>query len=420
MVNKFSVFERAIAQRLGSLPQIKRVLKREYQYLNYFFYRKPYNYKSTYKLNEISCGEKETFFGYYDKSPESKNGNFIIFHQSLIPTNDKPNNLQPIQIFLRDLVQDKEVLVGESKTYNWQQGAKLQWISDNKFIFNFYDSFSNSYKSRILDTTKRENVTIINSPIYDCYEDLFGLSLNFNRLAQLRPDYGYTNIIEEIDYTNNKEDGIYYVDLQNNTSRLLLSFEQIIGVSFLANMKNARHKINHIMISPDGKQFIFIHRWFLPSGKRIDRLLISEIRGNNLRIISDSSMVSHCCWYDNNIVFGYLRDSSYGDSFYRINTKNLSIELISEKLIGMGDGHLSILNNKMVFDSYPDRSRMKHLYIYNLIENSVTQIGEFLEPLKYFGETRCDLHPRWSYNGNRVYFDSTHTGERKLYSVILS
>ena len=71
----------------------------------------------------------------------------------------------------------------------------------------------------------------------------------------------------------------------------------------------------------------------------------------------------------------------------------------------------------MVFDSYPDRSRMKHLYLYNLDKDNVQKIGEFLEPIGYFGETRCDLHPKWNNDGNKIFIDSIHEGKRKLYQI---
>ncbi len=68
----------------------------------------------------------------------------------------------------------------------------------------------------------------------------------------------------------------------------------------------------------------------------------------------------------------------------------------------------------MAFDTYQDRARMKSLFGYNMLTSEFKKYGEFFEPIQYNGETRCDLHPRWSTDGKTVTIDSTHSGKRKL------
>ena len=130
-------------------------------------------------------------------------------------------------------------------------------------------------------------------------------------------------------------------------------------------------------------------------------------------------MVSHCCWNGNNEIIGYLKDNSYGANYYKIDLISGIRKLLSKKLLKFGDGHPSVFNNKMIFDSYPDRARMKHLFIYDINKDTIQEIGQFYESIKYFGETRCDLHPKWNYKGNKIFIDSVHEGKRKLYEIKL-
>lgn len=415
-MSSFSRSERLVAQVLSYAPGIKNIIKRSYQFANYMLKRKSYRFQSVAPITAFIADNNETFFGYYDKSPENSTGDFAIYQQCSYSTSNKPSAKHPVQIVVKDLRNQSEEVIGESFAYNWQQGTKLQWLTKEKFIYNFFDAADRRYKSRIYNAYTKKEEAIINLPVYDCVKDV-ALTVNFNRLAQLRPDYGYRNIAEKIDFSDNTNDGIYRVNLSDNTSTLILSIKEVMDIKPLPSMKGAKHKINHIMISPNGQQFMFMHRWIIPGGKRVDRLLVSDMSGNNIKVLVDEGMVSHCCWNGNDTIIGFFRHHTHGNSFYTIDVTHNSIKILSNKLAQFGDGHPSVCKDKMVFDSYPDRSRMKHLFIYDLRTDEVQDIGQFLEPLKYFGETRCDLHPKLTQSGDGIYIDSVHQGKRQLYKL---
>ena len=60
----------------------------------------------------------------------------------------------------------------------------------------------------------------------------------------------------------------------------------------------AIHKVNHLMLSPNGKRFMVLYRWF--NGKRkYTRLITADISGKDMYLLSDEDMVSHCFWKNN-------------------------------------------------------------------------------------------------------------------------
>lgn len=413
---QFSKSERYLARMASNFPWLKNKLKIAYQTINYVLFKKDYPFKSIYELETIDS-KGETFFGYYDKSPISSDNRYIIFHESNYSTSKIPDANKPISVCLYDLT-IKEVIYKKSvNSYNWQQGARLQWLTNNQFIFNNHDD-TNGYHSTIVEIDKNREINerIITVPIYDCFNETFALTLNFERLNELRPDYGYRNHDVNSPLNGYEVDGVFEVNLALNNCKLLISLERIINVeSSIEISKAQKHKVNHIMISPKGTQFIFLHRYFI-GDKRYDRLMLYDFPTDSIKILASHDMVSHCCWMDENTIVGYLRDFEQGDEYYQIDTRTCKRHKLGNGIIDkFGDGHPSVLNNELLFDTYPNKARMKTLFVYNLDTNHLEELGEFYESLKYNLQTRCDLHPRFSKDGQRIFFDSVHTGRRQLF-----
>ena len=416
-MSQYSGLERKIAFMLTKFPAVKLAIKKIYQKLNYIRYKKNYSFKSDYKLTKLTYQDKESFFGYYDKSPINKTNEYIIFQTSNISTKKMPDANVAVDLILYDVKNNSYEVIDKSYAYNWQQGTKLMWLNEKKFIYNSYDKDKNIYISKIYNTQAKE-FDIIDFPIYDCFEDKFSISLNFDRLNIGRADYSYNNRKVEINWDNNSDDGLYLINFEDNSSKLIITLETIIKLNYKDSMNNAKHKFNHIMISPNGKKMMFMHRWFTPENRRYDTLYISNTDGSDIKIISDDDMVSHCYWYDDENIFAYLRDKNMGDKYYLIDIKTAKKTIVGSGLIDkFGDGHPSINNKKILFDTYPDKSRMKSLYLYDIEEDKLKKIGEFFESFDFYSETRCDLHPRFSYDGRKVFFDSVHSGKRQLYMM---
>ena len=226
-MSNYSNLEKGVSILMSKFPKFKKFIKIAYQSLNWLLYKKNYLYKSEYNIIEIDNTNKSSFFGYYDKSPENESGNKIIYHRTNLNTKNKPSPNHSIEIVLKCLESDTISLIDKTYSYNWQQGSKMMWLSNDKFIYNVYSKALNKYQSKIYNIKKKE-FKIIDWPIYDCYNDEYALCLNFNKLRDLRPDYGYRNLNEYPDYNDYSNDGIYKVSLKNNSCSLLISIQELI------------------------------------------------------------------------------------------------------------------------------------------------------------------------------------------------
>jgi hypothetical protein len=80
----------------------------------------------------------------------------------------------------------------------------------------------------------------------------YALSLNFSRLAILRPDYGYANLIKNgsgIDIYDLLNDGVFFCDLKQNKKELIITLDTLSQFGFSNPPKNAINKVNPIMRS---------------------------------------------------------------------------------------------------------------------------------------------------------------------------
>lgn len=415
---QFSKKERLIASILSATPGLKRKVKTVYTILNSWIYRTGYSEKIlSGKISGIHIPfgqEKESFFGYYDKSPENGLG-LVVAHIPSVATTNKPSKRAPIEIAIVD-ASGKHKIIDKSFSYAWQQGCRSQWMTDDLLIYNVFEE--GFYKAKVYSIKEDYVIKTFDYPVQDSFADNFFLSINYQRLIAVAPDYGYRNLpqLSEEEMKSVENDGIWKVDVKTGESELLISLKDIVNCNHKNLFDECVHIANHVMINPSGKGFIFIHRYY--QGKRkFDRLMCYD--GRNLKELVAEGMVSHCCWYDEQTVFGYLR---YGgkDGFYfcDVNT-GMFTECSELTSLNSGDGHPTCYGSKIVVDTYPDKSRMQHLYLYDHQTKAVEELLQVYQSVKYMYETRCDMHPRFSSNGKRIYFDSVYKGLRQLCYVDL-
>ncbi|MFW7378381.1 MAG: hypothetical protein ACOH5I_06225 [Oligoflexus sp.] len=404
-------------ERLGSLPKLKSHLKFGYRLIgsiasNAIFRPK---FSSGYEIQKFGKEEVETFFGYYDKSPLNYSESKVLYHRIKTGTWKKPQPNMPIEIVVEDFNNGRELMSIKSQAYNWQQGSRTHWLDNKTFIFNDFDSTTNSYVSKIvcLDTGKE---TRIDRPIYETSGTNIGLSLDFRLLMRYNPDYGYSNL-PFTDYIPDDDYLIHKVNLSNGHSHGIIPTKKVR--SFLLdnhpNYKGQQIWVNHIMASPNGSRFIFTAR-FEYNNRRIDSLFSYSFDQDSLSHHPTGSIVSHYSWLNNESIIVYMKSCKGDRSFFKYNLSKDLYEKID--LPGMTkDGHPSTLGNMIVIDSYPSFGGFKNLYLLNISTLQASKLGRFYERLRYFGSCRCDLHPRFSMSGKFIFFDSVHQGNRKLYSL---
>jgi hypothetical protein len=377
-------------------------------------------------VRAITRGPQFHWFGYYDKLQFDPTGRFVLSNQVDFE-HRSPKAEDVIQVGMIDL-QDKDrwIELGQARAWNWQQGCMLQWLPGSKEEVIWNDRVDNQFVSHVMNVRTRQKRTLP-GPVYTISPDgKWAVSPDFRRLNQTRPGYGYAGISDPFEsQLAPSRAGIWRMDLRNGKQQLLISFEQATKVPNLHSMwePSAKHWFNHLLYSPDGGRFIFLHRWRGPKqGASFGtRMFTANRDGKDLYVLDPHGGTSHFIWRDRTHVLAWARHPSHGDKFYLYEDKTENVEVVGKDVMTV-NGHCTYLpGNKWILnDTYPQKDGKQHLYIYEVASAKRVELGAFPSDPPYRGEVRCDLHPRFSPDGTKVCIDSSHESGRQIYLVDLA
>ena len=308
--------------------------------------------------------EVEGLSGYYDKKVLCDFSGQLVIGRS---------HSDQFDIFLVDLRTGKETFLTSSTAWNYQQGAMVEWFCEGKIIYN--DFVKQTLCSIILDVNTSERQIIKNFPIQTKlgYKNEY-LSINYNRLSKLRPDYGYTryskwhlNLVDE-------NDGIWLIDNEFN-NRLLISISDLKEVMNLEG--NVQCKINHISSNKSGTVVLFLFRYF-EEGRKISVLFSYDLTKECLKFIC-SGVISHYCWVDEETSVVWLRTPQGGCLAL---LKPLKDEMWGNKT-KISDGHPVAIGNGIIIDSYSNLNNMQTIFKVSLPNLNKEPIAKlYNEPFK--------------------------------------
>lgn len=414
--------EQKINYQLNKIPGVKKYIKRVYQLGMYAISPK---IKSEGNIVRVLPDEPgEYFFGYYDKSPWDITGRYMLCIRAK-NTWSEPDPLGEAEILLID-TQEKNSYRKLATTHTWnvQQGCMAQWLGpsyDKEILYN--DLRDGKYCSVVLNIETGEE-RVLPLPVYTVSADgKTALSLDFSRLHSLRLGYGYAELPEVTKGVALPDTtAVWRMDIETGEVVELLKYTDFASFQPRTEMLEAGsvHKVNHLMLSPNGKRFMVLYRWFCGQ-RKYTRLITCNVDGTDMYVLSDDDMVSHCYWKNDEEIIAFERKKEYGPGYYLMKDKTQDWNHIWPQL--SNDGHPSycpIDNNLVVFDTYPSRSRIQEVKLgldTDITGESVKTVAKVFAPFRYDNDTRCDLHPRWSRDGKKVCFDSVFEGKRGLYIV---
>ncbi|MDF9798411.1 hypothetical protein OKW21_003674 [Catalinimonas alkaloidigena] len=386
-----------------------------------------------FPVRQLTQGPKSHWFGYYDKWQVDPSGRHVLGMEVDIPMRS-PTEKDIIKIGMVDLQDnDRWTEIGESNAWGWQQGCMLQWIpgSQEEVIWN--DQEDGQFVSRVLNVKTGKQRTL-SKAIYALSQDgRYAVGTEFNRIQNMRPGYGYPGIPDPYaDQRAPQDIGIYRMNLQTGESELIFSLAQAADIPYQGkSLKDKWHYFNHLLVSPDNKRFIFLHRWREAPVNSPDtvnrgfttRMFTINMDGSDPYMLDPSGNTSHFIWRDPEHICAWTQPEGKLAAFYLFKDQTDEIQIVGpDKMVENGHNtYVPNTNNEWILnDTYPHRDpgRRQTLYLYHVPTDRKVVLGKFFEPQHFNGEWRCDLHPRSNQQGTQVIFDSTHqNNQRQMYMV---
>lgn len=391
------------------------------------------------------------FVGFHDLTPWNEHTDELVCLRTDVAEDHVPLEGEAAEVIVVDNRSGEYQTVAATYAWNWQKAARQRFLPAlGQRIVAFNSANEDRLICRIVDLSlppRDRELAQLPAPIYDFADGHgFGLTLDFIKLTDCQPGYGYVH--RSVETKSMAEDGIWRVELTSGDQRQILSMGEFLRENGI-EADLGRHYFTHIQISPDGAHYAFIHRCFLSSGALMNHLVVGACDGSGHRIVHDDK-VSHFDWADPRTLIAWcrhnpavkaLKESRLKDlirPLYRLSRqiranavrqnlyneafRAIDIETLEKRVIGRGtlveDGHPQVNPvhpHLWVNDTYPDGRGWQTLMVYDTRSNRRTDLLSLPTPAS-LKETiwRCDFHPRWKPTGDRICFDSAHGGRRQV------
>jgi hypothetical protein len=354
------------------------------------------------------------FFGFHDLLISNFNGDKLLSLE-VDEIDHAPYPGQTAGIGYVNLPSGEFIRIGETSAWNFPQGARQQWINDSD-IFLVNNRYKNTWIADIYDSNINKMIDRLALPVHtlntrtgDAY------CMDYSRLHRLG-GYGYIGLDDRhINEPAPQKSGIMWHNIRKYESQLLISLWDIAHhESKMSVNYTEHHYATHLLLNPSGTRLGFLHRFRIPDGGEITRLMSISANGTDLRCLA-SGFLSHFDWLNDkqimiwgnrNQLMSNIRTSNILNNKYirkiAVSGKNIIKKLFLNKYCTActflcvtddnitsaiptapslnSDGHLMVCPSKrdwLIVDTYPDQSGIRKLLLYNISRQKLFHLENF-------------------------------------------
>ena len=384
-----------------------------------------------------------TFHRFFDTSPFSPSGRFIAFTR--LPFEDRmPQPGDVAEITLVDLETGEERPVAESRGWDTQLGAQVQWgADDTQLCFNDLDVGTWMPFCVIMDPVSGAKKKL-DGTVYMVSPDGKQLaSPCLRRTGVTQAGYGVLVPPDQVPQNPRAadDDGVFVTDTESGSSRLLVSIKDIVDAAPdafpAAEFSDGAFWGFHVKWNLQGDRIQFVLRW-IPAdtaGKRLNSLVTMRADGSDIHVampgLAWAKGGHHPNWCpDGEHVMMNLKAAEDAPMrFVRARYDGTGLAALTDAVLGSGHPAMHPNGRHIVTDAYPHEKEVGYgdgtvpIRLVDIETGEETTLARIQSVPPYAGpkkELRIDPHPAWDYSFQRVAFNGCPNGTRRVYVADLA
>lgn len=379
---------------------------------------------SIYNWRRLTPEDGHYFFGYYDRNPWNADQSLHLMMKI-----DQCERLPlPGETAEIGTVTPKGEYRKLTETRAWchQQGSMELFhpLRKDCIIYNDFDTGTGRLQARIFKMGEGE-VGRYSDPVYALAPNgKFAVSLDIGRIPRRGYSYADVPVGDDLHPANCDEEGLFMIDLETGKKSMIASYSAMLEQHPCRYTTEGRYIwLNHAIVNCDSTRVLWLFRQTNDQYKVRGWqtfMYTSDLNGSDIRCTLPepfwTRQISHQIWgrTTNEILIDANWDGTghhaivFDENEYPFRAKKIADSHgIMSHMIFSPDG------TKMLADSYPDLDGIQHLALIDVATGKSEIIGHFNHKPERpnIGETRCDIHPRWSPDGRYVTVDSIHDGK---------
>ena len=352
------------------------------------------------------------------------------------------------EVLLVDLETGEERVIADTRGWDTQLGAHIQWgADDTQLFYNDLDIKSwEPYGVRMNPLTGEKRR--LGGTVYMVSPDGQSIiSPDLIRARVTQEGYGVVVPLDRIRFNVGApaDDGLILTDAQTGSARRVISMQEVVEKAIPRDemdlYSDGAFYAAHVKWNSKSDRFLLVMRWL----RLIDEPLLDRRfdRVNLVTISKDGSDVhvaiphdewgvkggGHPGWHpDGEHVIINLDIRGEGQRFVKARYDGTGLESLSDAVFGGGHPSLHRDGIHMVTDGYGDKRRGPNdgtnvVRLCDLAAGTEQNIVSIVNRPPFMGDNRqfrVDVHPAWDFAQTRISFQGCPDGTRRIYVADLA